>query len=206
LRWLHGHHRAVARDYEKLDSGHPRVILRDTVASAPMALCACVVRVPSAWIQPLVPGLFSLRLVLLLLFRLTAGRVWSHPRGFAAPHYVMVVGTGSAPFGCGGAGTIAEYGVPVARFLSEQTEDAPAEIALARSTKCRPLASCPPFCRSTWWHNHLPWHESLADLEEVFCVAEEGVRSGWRGFLPGSKARCRWTAWLDARADFPAAP
>ena len=60
--------------------------------------------------------------VLLLLFRLTAGRVVGViRREFAAPHYVMVVGTGERAIRLARAlEESAEYGVRLRGFLSEE--------------------------------------------------------------------------------------
>ena len=84
--------------YEKLDSGHPRIILRDSARQCAYgALCMVVFE----YLLRLDLSRFFLILfsvyawVVLLLFRLTAGRlVGVIRREFAAPHYVMVVGTG----------------------------------------------------------------------------------------------------------------
>jgi len=78
-------------------------------------------------------GLFSAYAwVLLLLFRLTAGRVVGViRREFAAPHYVMVVGTGERALRLAEVlERSVEYGVKLRGFLSDDKESAPAEIAL----------------------------------------------------------------------------
>src|SRR3974390_84658 len=84
--------------YERLDSGHPRVILRDTARQCAWSALFMVV---SEYLLRLELSRFFLALfiayawVALLLFRLTAGRlVGAIRREFARPHYVMVVGTG----------------------------------------------------------------------------------------------------------------
>src|SRR5665811_25339 len=85
--------------YEKLDVGNPRVILRDVARQCGYgALCLIVFE----YVFRLDLSRFFLVLfsayawVLLLLFRLTAGRVVGMiRREFAAPHFVMVVGTGA---------------------------------------------------------------------------------------------------------------
>ena len=82
--------------YDKVDSAHPRIILRDTAKQCAYgALCLVVIEyVLRLDLSRFFVVLFSaLVWVLLLLFRLTAGRVVGMlRRGFAAPHYVMVVG------------------------------------------------------------------------------------------------------------------
>src|SRR5271165_3348106 len=84
--------------YEKLDSGHPRIILRDSFRQCLYgAVCLVVFEyvVRMELSRPFL-ALFSVYAwVLLLLFRLTAARmVGVIRREFAVPHYVMVVGTG----------------------------------------------------------------------------------------------------------------
>src|SRR6266568_716363 len=84
--------------YDRLDRAHPRVILRDAARQCAYGALFLVV---FEYILRLELSRFFLTLlaayswVLLLLFRLTAGRVVGvMRREFAAPHYVMVVGTG----------------------------------------------------------------------------------------------------------------
>jgi exopolysaccharide biosynthesis polyprenyl glycosylphosphotransferase len=120
--------------------------------------------------------------VLLLLFRLTAGRVVGViRRGFAAPHYVMVVGTGERAVRMAEAlEQSAEYGVRLRGFLSEQTEDAPAEIALGALYKVQPIGELPSILRQHVVDEIIfaVGSESLANLEEVFLLCdEEGVRT-----------------------------
>ena len=80
------------------------------------------IRLP-AGSEPLLPGsLFAVYAwVLLLLFRLTAGRVVGvMRREFAAPHYVMVVGTGERAIRMArGLEQSSEYGIRLRGFLSE---------------------------------------------------------------------------------------
>jgi exopolysaccharide biosynthesis polyprenyl glycosylphosphotransferase len=171
--------------YEKLDSGHPRVILRDTVRQCAYgALCLVLFEyLLRLDLSRSFLGLFSAYAwVLLLLFRLTAGRVVGViRRGFAAPHYVMVVGTGERAIRMAEAlEQSAEYGVRLRGFLSEQTEDAPAEIALGALYKVQPIGELPSILRQHVVDEIIfaVGSESLADLEEVFLLCdEEGVRT-----------------------------
>ena len=171
--------------YEKLDSGHPRVILRDTVRQCGYgALCLVLFEyLLRLDLSRSFLGLFSAYAwVLLLLFRLTAGRVVGViRRGFAAPHYVMVVGTGERAIRMAEAlEQSAEYGVRLRGFLSEQTEDAPAEIALGALYKVQPIGELPSILRQHVVDEIIfaVGSESLADLEEVFLLCdEEGVRT-----------------------------
>src|SRR6516162_9955238 len=84
--------------YEKLDSGHPRVILRDATRQCAYGAVALVIfeylfRLDLSRFFLLVFAAYAW--IALVLFRLTAGRVVGViRREFAAPHYVMLVGTG----------------------------------------------------------------------------------------------------------------
>src|ERR1035441_10382237 len=175
--------------YEKLDSGHPRVILRDTARQCAYgALCVVLFEyVLRLDLSRSFLGLFSAYAwVLLLLFRLTAGRVVGViRRGFAAPHYVMVVGTGERAIRMAEAlEQSAEYGVRLRGFLSEQSEGPggapPAEIALGALYKVQPIGELPSILRQHVVDEIIfaVGSESLADLEEVFLLCdEEGVRA-----------------------------
>ena len=84
--------------YEKLDSGDPRVILRDSSRQCAYGVVVLVVfeyllRLDLS--RPFLALFAVYRWVFLLVFRLTAGRlVGLVRREFGAPHYVMLVGTG----------------------------------------------------------------------------------------------------------------
>ena len=171
--------------YEKLDSGHPRVILRDTARQcASGALCLVLFEyVLRLDLSRFFLGLFSAYAwVLLLMFRLTAGRlVGVIRREFAAPHYVMVVGTGERAIRMAEAlEQSAEYGVRLRGFLSEQSENAPAEIALGALYTVQPIGELPSILRQHVVDEIIfaVGSESLANLEEVFLLCdEEGVRT-----------------------------
>ncbi|HLK68909.1 MAG TPA: sugar transferase [Bryobacteraceae bacterium] len=171
--------------YEKLDSGHPRIILRDSARQCVYsALCLVIFE-------------YSLRLdlsrvfvvlfsaygwVAVLLFRLTAGRVVGMiRREFAAPHYVMVVGTGERAL------RIArelehsrEYGVRLRGFLSEQSSSTASEIVLNSHYPVNPVADLPAILRRHVVDEIIfaVGSECLVDLEEIFLLCdEEGVRT-----------------------------
>src|SRR5271157_5789603 len=171
--------------YEKLDSGHPRVILRDTARQCAYgALCLVLFEyVLRLDLSRFFLGLFSAYAwVLLLLFRLTAGRVVGViRREFAAPHYVMVVGTGERAIRMAEAlEQSAEYGVRLRGFLSEQTENAPHEIALGALYNVQPIGELPSILRQHVVDEIIfaVGSDALANLEEVFLLCdEEGVRT-----------------------------
>jgi len=170
--------------YEKLDSGHPRVILRDATRQCAYGALGLI----------LFEYLFRLDLsrafvfffaafawTFLVLFRLTAGRVVGViRREFAAPHYVMVVGTGERAVRMARALEQSyEYGVRLRGFLSE-THGAPKEIHLRVPYKVLPVEDLPSILREHVVDEIVfaVESESLAALEEAFLLCdEEGVRT-----------------------------
>jgi exopolysaccharide biosynthesis polyprenyl glycosylphosphotransferase len=170
--------------YEKLDSGHPLVILRDSARQCSGgALCLIVFE----YVLRLDLSRFFLVLfsayawVLLLLFRLMAGRlVGMIRREFAAPHYVMVVGTGRRAIRMAQAlERSAEYGIRLRGFLSESPE-APPEIVLGAVHQVLPIGDLPSILQQHVVDEIIfaVGSESLANLEEAFLLCdEEGVRT-----------------------------
>jgi exopolysaccharide biosynthesis polyprenyl glycosylphosphotransferase len=169
--------------YEKLGSGHPRVVLRDTARQcAYVGLCLVVfeyvLRLELS--RPFLLLFAAFAWTLLLLFRLTAGRLAGIiRREFAAPHYVMVVGTGERAIRLAQAlEESADYGVRLRGFLSERP--GPAEIALGARYPVQPVSDLPSILRRQVVDEVLfavP-SESLAELEEIFLLCdEEGVRT-----------------------------
>ena len=171
--------------YEKLDSGHLRVILRDSVRQcAAGAVCLVLFEyLLRMELSRFFLGTFALYAwVLLLLFRLTAGRlVGVIRREFAAPHYVMVVGTGERAIRMARAlEQSAEYGVRLRGFFDERPGATGSELALGAIHKVRPIAELPTILRQHVVDEIVfaVGSESLADLEEVFLLCdEEGVRT-----------------------------
>ena len=170
--------------YEKLDSAHPTVILRDTTKQCAYSAMALVV---FEYLIRLDLSRFFVALfagfawILLVIFRTTAGRVVGViRREFAAPHYVMVVGTGERARNMAlELERSAEYGVRLRGFLSE-LEDAPSEIALGASYKVHPVDQLQSILRAHVVDEIIfaVGSESLARLEEVFLLCdEEGVRT-----------------------------
>jgi exopolysaccharide biosynthesis polyprenyl glycosylphosphotransferase len=170
--------------YEKLDIGNPRVILRDAARQCSYGVLCLIVfeYVFRLDLSRFFLVLFSVYAwVLLLLFRLMAGRVVGViRREFAAPHYVMVVGTGArAVHLARGLEQSSEYGVRLRGFLSEGPV-APPEIQLRASYKVLPIADLQSILRQHVVDEVIfaVGSESLAELEEVFLMCdEEGVRT-----------------------------
>src|SRR4029077_5403894 len=170
--------------YEKLDIGHPRVVLRDTARQCAYgALCLIVFEyVFRLDLSRPFLVLFSVYAwVILLLFRLPAGRlVGVIRREFAAPHFVMVVGTGERAVRMArGLEQSSEYGIRLRGFLNESA-DGPAEIQLRVPYKVLPVADLPAILRQHVVDEVIfaVGSESLVELEEVFLMCdEEGVRT-----------------------------
>ena len=170
--------------YEKLDSAHPTVILRDTTRQCFYGALAVVVfeYVIRQDLSRFFVMLFAVfAWVLLVLFRLTAGRVVGViRREFAAPHYLMVVGTGERARNMAAAlERSADYGIRLRGFLAE-SPGAPSEIALGSTYKVRPVAELQSILRQHVVDEIIfaVGSESLAQLEEIFLLCdEEGVRT-----------------------------
>jgi exopolysaccharide biosynthesis polyprenyl glycosylphosphotransferase len=170
--------------YEKLDSGHPHVILRDAARQCAYGALAVVVfeYLFRLDLSRFFVALFAVYAwTLFVLFRLTAGRVVGViRREFAAPHYVMVVGTGERAVRIARALEQSyEYGVRLRGFLSE-TPGAPSEILLRAAYKVLPVHDLPRIL-SEHVVDEVVFaveSESLAALEEAFLLCdEEGVRT-----------------------------
>ena len=171
--------------YDKLDSGNPRVILRDglrqcVLGTAGVALFQYVFRME---LSRFFLGLFGVySLVLLLLFRLSSEKLVRLIRSeFGAPHYVLVVGLGERARKLGEAlEASARYGIRLVGFLSDGPEPAPSTIDLEASYKVYPLSELTALLSRHIIDEILFAVESerLAELEEVFLLCdEEGVRT-----------------------------
>ena len=171
--------------YEKLDSGDPRIILRDTArqcAAGALALIIFQYTLRLELSRLFLIGFSVYAWVFLLVFRLTAGRVVGViRREFAAPHYVMVVGTGPRAMRLAYAlEKSAEYGVRLRGFLSEKSAPEKPEIVLKAAYPVSPISDLQAMLRQHVIDEIIfavP-SESLARLEEYFLLCdEEGVRT-----------------------------
>jgi len=173
--------------YEKLDSAHPGVILRDAARQCCYGALALVVFEYSLRLELsrfFVIFFAAFAWVLLVIFRLTAGRVVGViRREFAAPHFVMVVGTGERALRIARAlEQSADYGIRLLGFLAEPStrDSAPAEISLKAAHKVYPAGELHAILRRRVVDEIVfaVGSESLAELEEVFLLCdEEGVRT-----------------------------
>ena len=177
--------------YDKLDSVHPRVALRDSARQcASGAVCLALLQYSlhlyPELSRPFLALFCAYAWVFLLLFRLTASRmIGVFRREFAAPHYVMVVGTGERAVRLAGAlERSVEYGVKLRGFLADEKEsdsaETPAEIALGAIYTVQPIGELPAILRQHVVDEVIfaVSSDRLAGLEEFLLLCdEEGVRT-----------------------------
>lgn len=172
--------------YEKLDSGDPRTILRDSFRQCACGAVALVIFEYFLRLNLSRPflGLFAiLSWIFLLIFRMTAGRlVGLIRREFAALHFVMVVGLGERALRLAESlERSAEHGVRLTGFVS----DSPATLREVRLGSASvypvfPIEELPALLRGHVIDEILFAVDSgrLSDLEDVFLLCdEEGVRT-----------------------------
>jgi exopolysaccharide biosynthesis polyprenyl glycosylphosphotransferase len=170
--------------YEKLDSAHPGIILRDTFRQCVygavwLVVFEYVLRLELS--RPFLLLFSAYTWVSLLLFRLTAGRVVGVlRRGFVAPHQVLIAGTGERALRLAQAlEASTEYDVRLRGFLSEE-QNPPREIVLGALYRVWPVSDLAFILREHVVDEIIfaVGSESLANLEEVFLICdEEGVRT-----------------------------
>jgi exopolysaccharide biosynthesis polyprenyl glycosylphosphotransferase len=170
--------------YDRLDSGAPRVILRDTFRQCGYGALSLVVfefalRLDLS--RPFLTLIAAYSWVFLCLFRLTAGSlVGVVRREFGGPHFVMIVGLGER------ARKLAEelersaqYGIRLLGFLAERPS--PGEtVRLSSEYAVFPITDLPQLLRRQVIDEIVfaVGSERLAELEEVFLLCdEEGVRT-----------------------------
>lgn len=170
--------------YERLDSAHLRVIIRDTTRQCGLAIIAVVLFEFSLRMdlsRPFLALFVTYNWLLLLLFRWKAGKLVGLIRKeFAAPHFVMVVGLGPRAVRLGRMlEKSSDYGIRLTGFLSEE-ESPPAAVRLDGSYPVHPLSRLAHLLRVQVIDEILFAVDSdrLASLEDVFLLCdEEGVRT-----------------------------
>ncbi len=170
--------------YDRLDSAHTRVILRDTLHQVATGMAAIILfqyllRLDLS--RPFIALLAAYSYVLLSLFRLKAGAlVGLIRREFGKPHYVMVVGLGERAQRLAQAlEDSAEYGVRLVGFFADQA-DPPSEIVLRKAYPVHALSALHDLLRGRVIDEIIFSVDSrmLPDLEETFLFCdEEGVRT-----------------------------
>jgi exopolysaccharide biosynthesis polyprenyl glycosylphosphotransferase len=170
--------------YDRLDSAHPRVILRDSFRQ--VVLSAICIVLLEFLLRLDLSRAFLLFFVaygwlLLLLFRWKAGSVVGIiRREFGAPHYVAVVGVGESARRIGDALERSEkYGVRLLGFLT--LDDTPEKsVKLAKEHPVMPLAMLSDFLQKQVVDEIIFAVDTrrLPELEDVFLLCdEEGVRT-----------------------------
>jgi exopolysaccharide biosynthesis polyprenyl glycosylphosphotransferase len=170
--------------YDRLDSGAPRTILRDTFRQCGYG-AVCLVVFEFAFrldlSRPFLALIAGFSWVFLCLFRLTAGSlVGVVRREFGGPHFVMIVGLAERARRLGEElERSAQYGIRLLGFLAEGTTEI-TEVQLASSYKVYPIEELREILRRQVIDEIVfaVGSERLAELEEVFLLCdEEGVRT-----------------------------
>jgi exopolysaccharide biosynthesis polyprenyl glycosylphosphotransferase len=167
--------------YEKLDSAHPSVVLRDTFRQCLLGAMCLVV---SEYMLRLDLSRFFVLLfatycwILLCLFRINAARViGAVRREFGTAHFVMVVGSSERARHLGRAlEQSSAYGIRLMGFLDEE----PGQVQLSRSYEQFPLSALPELLRRHVIDEIIfaVNSERLSEMEHVFLLCdEEGVRT-----------------------------
>ena len=168
--------------YDKLDSAHARIILRDTFRQCALGFLAILLLEYSLRLE-LSRGFLLLfaaySWIFLCLFRWKAGSlVGMVRREFASPHYVMVVGLGDRARKLGESlEQSAKYGIRLLGFLADE---AGPPVQLNKPYEVLALSSLNELLRRRVIDEIIFAVDShrLADLEECFLLCdEEGVRT-----------------------------
>ncbi len=167
--------------YEKLDSAHPRVVLRDTFRQCALGAISLVVAeyMLRLDLSRSFVALFAIYAwVLLCLFRINFARaIGTVRREFGAAHFVMVVGSGESAVHLGEAlEQSADYGIRLMGFL----DDEPGQVQLSQTYRQYALSQLPELLRQQVIDEIIFAVDSrkLAEMEEVFLLCdEEGVRT-----------------------------
>jgi len=194
--------------YDRLDSAHPRVILRDTFRQCALGCIAVILFefVLRLDLSRLFLSLFAIYgWMLLCLFRLKAGSVVGViRREFGALRYVLVVGTGESAQKLGESLEASQhYGIRLVGFLADIEGEAPPNIRLKNVYPVSRLDRLPELLKRHVIDEIIFAVDSrrLADLEETFLYCdEEGVRTSVAiDFFPHVNSE----VYLDRLADAP---
>ena len=170
--------------YDRIEGAHPRVILRDAFQQCLLGGVA-VVLFEFVWrldlSRPFVALFLAWTWLLLTLFRLNAGRIFGAVRReFAAPHYVMIVGTGDAALRLAEQYEQAEsHGVRLRGFFTDGP-DAADTLQVSREYPVYPIAELPEMLRRHVIDDIVfsTGTRRLSDFDEILLLCdEEGVRT-----------------------------
>jgi exopolysaccharide biosynthesis polyprenyl glycosylphosphotransferase len=167
--------------YDKLDSAHPTVVVRDTFRQCALGAICLVL---TEYLLRLDLSRFFVSLfatyawVLLCLFRINAARViGAIRRQFGTAHFVMVVGSSESARHLGAAlEQSSDYGIRLVGFL----DDEPGQVQLSQTYRQYPLEGLPQLLRERVIDEIIFAVDSgkLRDLEGAFLLCdEEGVRT-----------------------------
>ena len=167
--------------YEKLDSAHPRVVLRDAFRQCALGgICVVVAEFLLRFdLSRSFVLLFTVYAwVLLCLFRINAARViGTLRREFGTAHFVMVVGSGENALRLGRAlEQSADYGIRLIGFLDEQS----GQVQLSQTYEQYHLSRLPELLRRHVIDEIIFAVDSrkLEEMEELFLLCDEqGVRT-----------------------------
>jgi len=171
--------------YDRIDSAHPRVILRDTFRQCLMGVASLILfeyldRMDLS--RPFVALFAGYAWVILCLVRLNSGRILRLlRREFGAAHYVMIAGLGEPARRLGRQlEGEAQYGIRLSGFLADSTDPPTDEVKLEGRYPVYPLAKLPEMLRREVIDEVIFAVDSrrLAELEEILLLCdEEGVRT-----------------------------
>jgi len=167
--------------YERLDSAHTSVVLRDTFRQCALGAACLVIgeylfRLDVS--RPFVALFAVYSWVLLCLFRIQAGRaIGAIRRRFNAAHYIMVVGTGESALRLGESlEQSSDYGIRLLGFFDRQA----GTITLSKEYDVHSLSQLPEVLRQRVIDEIIFAIDStqLAGMEAVFLLCDEvGVRT-----------------------------
>ena len=173
--------------YEKLDSAHPSVVLRDTFRQCALgAICLVVIEfiLRLDLSRPFVVLVAVYAWILLCLFRINAARVIGGlRREFGAAHFVMVVGSGENALRLGAAlEKSSDYGIRLMGFLDDDLSPGvvPNSVHLSREYERFALSRLPELLRQQVIDEIIFAVDSrkLGEMEELFLLCDEqGVRT-----------------------------
>jgi exopolysaccharide biosynthesis polyprenyl glycosylphosphotransferase len=167
--------------YERLDSAHTRVVLRDTFRQCALGAICLVTgefffRLDLS--RPFVALFATYSWILLCLFRIQAGHaIGAIRRRFNAAHYVMVVGSGESAVRLGKAlEQSSDYGIRLAGFFDHEA----GKITISKDYDVHPLSQLPEMLKQHVIDEIIFAVDSsqFAGMEEIFLLCdEEGVRT-----------------------------
>jgi exopolysaccharide biosynthesis polyprenyl glycosylphosphotransferase len=171
--------------YDRIDSAHPRIILRDTFRQCLMGAASVILfeYLRRMDLSRAFVGFFAgYAWIILCLVRLNSGRILRLlRREFGAAHYVMIAGLGEPARRLGRQlEGEAQYGIRLTGFLADSNDPETDEVELERRYPVYRLTKLPEMLRRDVIDEVIFAVDSrrLAELEEILLLCdEEGVRT-----------------------------